>query len=568
MSKKVTKVKVGVLRLYDPPQPAVVTTDHDVTSEPGNSHEDTLQTIRDCHRSLSETQYSHVGPVKERKFVDEESAYFGENGGTLKGKRFSLRSPCHKEWRENPHCVRVREQDPESPLELPKDGDINHNWHNGIIPSGAPIYDVEICGKFGDTFKTKMDFTIFVEPNRELDTEFIVIWQDELNPHWNDITNTCTMENHFNDSMIHVTIPIEKSSRVWVVRVKRSLHHVVDVLLALVFGHVLFRILIFCKVQHKEVHLRIIGINEEYQGCPTAEVCLAKENGFQMVEASNAKQLIKTGKLLVSFNLSGICQKSVYFDLDGGKVSKVGQREDFKFAIGDLECIPKLEVQTANEAKEVLWIYDIKNIINVSLEKHVKHFEHPRDNMRPALASLDDEVKDEGILWLAHHVNKDWSNLGICLGIKMEELDIIKGTKHNVVDNCSSMLHLWQEKQSQSGNKAIWHTLQAALELPVVGRLDIFRYLHMEEEIISDLTLLELAYKVGRSWKCFGKCLDIPAQVIEIIDSDEQDVIEKGKSLLQKWRQGANPSVEKLVNALRVMKRDDLAKDFETSCRV
>lgn len=294
------------------------------------------------------------------------SDYFGENGGELRGKQFTLYLPSCTEWRDNCHFVCVREQDTETDLKLSEDDDIPCELQKAITTHGAPIYDVEIKSKYKDTVATGVNLTMLVEPNREHETEFLVIGKlDNKSSGWKDITKKCSIKRNFAtfDKSVEITIPIEKSSKVWVVRMKRSLSELVDVLLAVFFGQALFRILMFYKVHNKTVTLRIIGVNDELCQKTVNEVCIAMESGFQKVEESDSKQLIKKGKLLVSFSLSGNCQRSFYFGLDGGKESKGGQRGDFKFSIGDLESIPRIEIQTAD--KEVLWTYDLKGLINV-----------------------------------------------------------------------------------------------------------------------------------------------------------------------------------------------------------
>ena len=295
------------------------------------------------------------------------SGNFGESGGELKGRNFTLHVASCTEWRENLHHVRVREQDPETDLKLPDDGDIPCELLNAITTHGAPtapIYDVEIKARNKDAVATGINLTMSVQPNREFDTEFLIIGKDESSV-WKDITKRCSVKMNFDDKSVEITIPIEKSSKVWVVRMKRTFNELADVLLAVFFGQALFHILMFYKVYNKTVKLRIIGVNDELCQKTVNEVCIAIESGFQKVEESNPKQLIKKGKLLVSFSLSGNCQKSFYFGLGGGKESKGGQRADFEFSIGDLESIPRIEIQTTNEAEEVLWSYDVQKLINV-----------------------------------------------------------------------------------------------------------------------------------------------------------------------------------------------------------
>lgn len=291
-------------------------------------------------------------------------AFFGENGGELKGERFTLQIQSQKEWGKNRHHVRVREQDPKQYLKLFNNVDITPLHESMLIP----IYDVEIKARNPDTVVGGMNLLVPVEANKELGTDFIVLEQDKTSSSWNDITEKCKMDKCLFTESTVISIPVEKSSKVWVVRVKKSLHSLLHVLLVLLLGNVHFRILGFFRVRNKDICLRIIGITENLYQNPKrlrTEVEIAEEGGFQKVEESDAKLLLRRGKLLVSFYLAGNCQNSTHFDLGGTSTSKVAQRHDFKFSVGDLKRIPKVEIRTANDAEEVLWSIDLRNLIKV-----------------------------------------------------------------------------------------------------------------------------------------------------------------------------------------------------------
>ena len=185
--------------------------------------------------------------------------------------------------------------------------------------------------------------------------------------------------------------------------------------------------------------------------------------------------------------------------------------------------------------------------------------------------SNDDKVTDKVISNVAHQVSKDWKKLGVSLGIHMEDLDIIEanGATHDVVDRCTNMLKLWRKNGKKTWDKPTLQSLKAALEKPEVGRYDIFQRLHSRDQI-KGATLLTVAHKLGSSWKILGRILNIPAEDIDIINSDELNVVDKGTRLLQKWRQGENPSMEELIKALRdpLLKRKKLANNLENSCSV
>lgn len=565
------KIMVGtVLRLYDESQKTMVEsyqTTGSCTSETPCGSRDMVEKIKNLHVHMQSKQYTQVAPTLGRTFTDDVDSDFGEDGGELKGKHFTLRIPKHKEWRENRHRVRVREQDPEDYLKRFKHGTLPRLDESMVIP----IFDVDINANSPDTNIGFMDLFFPVGVKKEAGTEYVVLQQDKASPHchWSDITDKCmTAKDNFEQSVV-ISIPIEKSSRIWVVRVKRTLRSLAHVFLALLLGEVLFRVLLFCKIHNDEVVLRVIGISEElYQnkkGVRT-EVHIAKEADFRVVEESDAKQLIRKGKLVVSFYLAGNCQKSVDFGIGSSKIQNVALREDFRFSVHDLQCIPKIEIKTGNDTEEVLWSIDLENLINI--EKPVKI---STDLKRPEFNSIDEEVKDEDIPWLAHAVNTYWEKLAVRINITAADINIIKDNhaKHGVEQMCTGMLQLWRTNQISRGVQPTWSVLQGALEDPVVGRADIIRSLYVVDEI-CDRVLLQVSHKVAAWWRQLGCCLNVPLSEIDTIEKNHTNVEDQCMALLRLWRRQKSRCLSELINALcdPVMQQHEVANELTSSTSV
>ena len=195
---------------------------------------------------------------------------------------------------------------------------------------------------------------------------YVILQQEADSTQWRNITDECTTAIVSRN----IDIPVKKSSKVLVFRIKISLSSLKHVLLALIHGQVLFHILVYFLKKGRKIKLRIIGISEElYQntkGLKTA-VTIAQEDKFlKGEETEQAKKLLKKGSLLLDFckNSDGVCLGK--FDLGRNDIDK--HAEWYKHTFDENDLKDNLEVKVSDKDGNVLWCIDLNEILCVSVK--------------------------------------------------------------------------------------------------------------------------------------------------------------------------------------------------------
>ncbi|XP_047131366.1 NACHT, LRR and PYD domains-containing protein 6-like isoform X2 [Hydra vulgaris] len=93
----------------------------------------------------------------------------------------------------------------------------------------------------------------------------------------------------------------------------------------------------------------------------------------------------------------------------------------------------------------------------------------------------------------------------------------------------------------------------------------LFTHLKKDETtVFSQAFILKFSDSVGVDWRTLGRWLNIGENYLDMIDKDNSKSDEKAYSMLTKWLQiSCNPTLDKLITALKEMKRMDLIRKVD-----
>jgi hypothetical protein len=197
---------------------------------------------------------------------------------------------------------------------------------------------------------------------------YVILQQEAGSTQWRNITDECTTTH----GLRNIEIPVKRSSRIWVIRLKKSLSSLKHVLLALIHGQVWFHILVYFLKKGRKIKFRIIGISEElYQnpkGLKTAVTDAEKDRFVKCEETEPPKKLVKKGSLIVDFskNSDDVCLGK--FDLGRNDIDK--HAEWYKYSFDENDLKDNLEVKVSDKDGNVLWCIDLNEILCVSVKYH------------------------------------------------------------------------------------------------------------------------------------------------------------------------------------------------------
>ena len=283
-----------------------------------------------------------------------------EIGGCIKGEgsSFTLRVRNQHNTPINHHSVHVREVDASSCvseshsslLQDIQDSDVN------------PMFEIEIersvetaCNSNGGLH---LEFTVTTEVDRNAD--YLILQQEKGSTQWQDITEACTTTQ----GSQNIEIPVKKSSKIWVIRLKKSLSSLRQAFVALVRGQVVFHVLVYYLRKKGKINVRIIGIRDELYQNPKQQktaVTIAQEDKFQKSPESPPKPLLKKGHLDLEVKKNGKHVSSAQFDL-GKNMSQ--QWYECSFSTNELK--DNLEVNVKDNDGIVQWSINLNEILCVS----------------------------------------------------------------------------------------------------------------------------------------------------------------------------------------------------------
>jgi hypothetical protein len=201
---------------------------------------------------------------------------------------------------------------------------------------------------------------------------YIILQQEAGLTQWQNITDECTTTH----GLRNIEIPVKKSSKILVFRIKKSLNSLKHALLALIHGQVWFHILVYFLKKGGKIKLRIIGVSEKLYQNPKAlktAVTIAEGDKFlKGEETEQAKKLLKKGSLILDF-----CKNSddIFlgkFDLGRNDIDKHAEWYKYNFDENDLK--DNLEVKVSDKDGNVLWCIDLNEMFCVSVKIDYQKF--------------------------------------------------------------------------------------------------------------------------------------------------------------------------------------------------
>ena len=240
-------------------------------------------------------------------------------------------------------------------------------------PAVNPMFHIEIESS-GEISPSSNGLNLQLNFNRDADhnMNYVILQQESGSNQWKNITDECTTEQ----GSPNIQIPVKKSSKIWVIRLRKSLASVKHALLALIHGQVLFHILIYCCKMSGKVKVRIIGISDElyqnHKGLRTA-VEVAKDLKFVEAEELSAKQLLKKGCLMVEVHKENECVSHKEFDIGRSTLNKNAEWHDYVFDSNDMKDNLKVKVIIDQEGIKEWPIIDLNEILCVSIKYNMNH---------------------------------------------------------------------------------------------------------------------------------------------------------------------------------------------------
>ncbi|CAB4042136.1 Hypothetical predicted protein, partial [Paramuricea clavata] len=277
----------------------------------------------------------------------------------MKGDSFTLRVRNQHHTQTNDHSARVWEEDP-TPCMKEFDSTVFQEIEDsGVNPL---MFQIEF-ERSGETSCNSNGLNLQLTFDTEVDQNmnYVILQQEAGSTRWRNITDECTTAQ----GLRNIDIPVKKSSKVLVFRIKKSLSSLKHALLALIHGQVWFHILVYFLKKGGKIKLRIIGISEElYQnpkGLKTA-VTISEENKFLIGEETEPpKQLLKKGNLTLECCKNSECVCLGKFDLGRNDIDK--HAEWYKHTFDENDLIDNLEVKVSDKDGNVLWCIDLNEIL-------------------------------------------------------------------------------------------------------------------------------------------------------------------------------------------------------------
>jgi hypothetical protein len=274
-------------------------------------------------------------------------------GGYIQGESFTLqvRSQC-----DTLKCSRVRQVDSTS-YKMESDSSLFQE-----ISDKNQMFEIEVETSMetvgaGNPESLNLQFTLSTDIDQNVN--YLILQQEKGSTQWQDITDTCTTRQQSQK----VEIPVKKSSKVWVIQLKKSFSSLKHALLALIHGRVLFHILVFYMKKIGKVKVRIIGINEELYQNPKGlktSVTTAVDDGFQKSDEIPPQLLLRKGDLSLTVLKNGELVSSQNFDVRSSNCW-----HDCSFSTNDLK--EDLMVKVKDKDGKEQWSIDLNDILCVSI---------------------------------------------------------------------------------------------------------------------------------------------------------------------------------------------------------
>ena len=289
-------------------------------------------------------------------------------GGSINGNNFTLQvRDCHNAHQSlvRSYSVRVRQEEPRSCM-----NEIDSNIRQELEvedPSMNPMFHIEIesSGEMSPSsngVSLQLTFTSGVDHNMN----HVILQQEHGSKQWQNITDKCTTIQ----GSPNIQIPVNKSSKIWVIRLRKSLGSIKHALLALFHGQILFHIMVYYLKKSGKVKVRVIGIGDKlYQnrkGLRTP-VEVAKELKFVEGEELPAKQLVRKGCLMLEVHQGSECVCRKEFDIGRSTLNKNAEWHDYTFNENDMEEDLKMKVIVDQEGVEEWPIIDLNEMLCVSI---------------------------------------------------------------------------------------------------------------------------------------------------------------------------------------------------------
>ena len=293
-------------------------------------------------------------------------------GGSIQGTDFILRVTSQNSAHGSlTRCcsVRVRQEDPTPCM---KEFDSNLLQELEVEDAAVnPLFCIESSEEISPS-SNGLSLQLTFNKDADQGMNYVILQQESSSNQWKNITDECTAKQ----GSPNIQIPVKKSSKVWVIRLRKSLASVKHALLALIYGQVLFRILVFYFKMPGKVKVRIIGISDELcqnrKGLRTA-VEVAKDLKFVKAEELSAKQLLKKGCLMVEVHKENECVSYKEFDIGRSTLNKNAEWHDYVFDSNDMKDNLKVKVIIDQEVIGEWPITDLNEILCVSIKYNMNY---------------------------------------------------------------------------------------------------------------------------------------------------------------------------------------------------
>ena len=535
-------------------------TDH-TTLERQQSDPINVSKIKTLLENMSNTpeEDTHVQPQPrnyKRSFSYNGGSTWVRVGGYIQGSNFTLRVNSNQQNTQTySQSARVREVD-STPYKRESDSNVFQE-----ISDSNSMFEIEIERSMestctGNSYALNVQLTFSTEVDHNVN--YLVLQQEAGSNQWQDITEThATIQNPRK-----IDIPVKRSSKIWVIRLKKSFSSLKHALLARIHGKILFHILVYFMKKTGRVKVRIIGISEELYQNPKhlrTSVTIAEEDQFQKCPEVPPKLLVKKGYLNVVVRKNGDHVDSRQFDIRGS--NELPDWFDCSFSTNELK--ENLEVKVTDREGNVQWSLDLNEVLYDD-SKSIKQV-GSEDISKPEITmGLDDEVCERHIPWLARHLNKDVEKVARGLRVDSDEIDAMTEPGERAETRNIKILDFWRKKTLGRGNKPRWNQIKTVLECENVGRFDIIRCLQNEEEIDNEV-FLWLEQRVASFCCHYARVLGVPDHEVNMINETGHSCEQRCTLLLKRWRQRTpNPKVEDLIEALEhdTMKKNELANEM------
>jgi hypothetical protein len=292
-----------------------------------------------------------------------ETSTWSGIGDRIKRNNFTLQVR-NEHTQTNDHSARVREEDA-----TPCMKEFNSTVFQEIEDSGVNplMFQIEFERSGEKTFNSNgLNLQLTSDTEVDQNMNYVILQQEADSTQWRDITDKCTTTH----GSRNIEIPVKKSSKILVFRIKKSLSSLKHALLALIHGQVWFHILVYFLKKGGKIKLRIIGISDElYQnpkGLKTAVTDAEKGRFVKDEDPEPPKKLLKKGSLTLECckNSDGVCLGK--FDLGRNDIDK--HAEWYKHTFDENDLKDNLEVKVSDKDGNVLWCIDLNEILCVSVK--------------------------------------------------------------------------------------------------------------------------------------------------------------------------------------------------------